>query len=182
MLVARPSPGLLTRALESEAAQRAFELGYAWADALEVLTGNREEPHRRARNNGGGSLSGQEQCDLPDRVAGAARVGRAVLGRNFGLSLFDEVDGGPVGVERDHAAACLELDLFQHRRELIPLRFWKLGQDRNCCEPARIHRRGSFHARPPTRKRTSQWQLKWYSDDVRRQARGSGPGLIASSL
>jgi hypothetical protein len=33
---------LPTRALKAEATQRAFELRYAWSDALEVLTGERE--------------------------------------------------------------------------------------------------------------------------------------------
>ena len=36
--------GLPTRALEAEAAQYAFQLGYTRPDALEVVTGERDEP------------------------------------------------------------------------------------------------------------------------------------------
>ena len=49
--------GLPTRALEAEAAQYAFQLGYTRPDALEVVTGERDEPHRRACDDCGRPVS-----------------------------------------------------------------------------------------------------------------------------
>ena len=63
-LVAFLAAGLVrlpTRALDAEAAQRALELGYTFLYAFEVLTGEREEPHPRARHDRGRPLAGQEK-------------------------------------------------------------------------------------------------------------------------
>ena len=119
---------LPTRALKAEAAQRAFELRYTWSDALEVLTGEREEPHRRTRHDGGRPLSRKEECNLAERVAGAESLGRfTTLGQDIGLPLFDEVDGGSVVVERDDLGTRLNLDLAHRGRKLVELRRRKIS-------------------------------------------------------
>ena len=46
-----------------------------WSDALEVLTREREEPHRRTRHDGGRPLSRKQECNLAERVAGAESLG-----------------------------------------------------------------------------------------------------------
>jgi hypothetical protein len=117
---------LPTRALNAEAAERAFELRYSCSDALEVLTGEREEPHRRTRHDSRGPLSGQEDCNLAERVAGAESL-RRLAGEDIGLSLFDEVDGGSIVVERDDIVARLNLDLAQRGRKLVELGCRKIG-------------------------------------------------------
>src|SRR5215211_8291804 len=119
---------LPTRALNAEAAQRAFKLRYSCSDALEVLTREREEPHRRTRHDSGRSLTGQEECDLAERVAGAESVRRlATVGEAIGLSLFDEVEGGSVVVERDDLGTGLNLDLTHCGRKLAELGCWQIG-------------------------------------------------------
>jgi hypothetical protein len=127
----RPPVRLPTRALEAESEQQAFELGYTWSDALEVLIGEQEEPHRRARRDRGRPLSRQEGRDLAECVAGAECRGRlATFGQDSGLALFDEVDGGSVAVERDDRGTRLDLELPHRRRELVELRRRKIGEDR----------------------------------------------------
>ena len=75
------------RALKAEAAQQAFELGYACSDALEILAGKREESHRCTRHDSRCPLPGQEECNLAERVAGAESLRRvATAGENIGLS------------------------------------------------------------------------------------------------
>ena len=102
--------GLPTRALEAELAQRAFELGHTCSDALEVLIGEEEEPHRRARRDRGRPLSRQKGRDLAEGVARAECLGRlATVGQDSGLALFDEVDGGSVAVERGDRGTRLDL-------------------------------------------------------------------------
>ena len=77
-----------SRTLEAEPTQRAFELGYTCPDALEVLTREEEKPHSRARHDAGRPLSRQEECDLPERVAGAEGLaGLTKVGQDVGLSL-----------------------------------------------------------------------------------------------
>jgi hypothetical protein len=61
-------------ALSAEAAERAFELGHSFPDAFEVLTGEREEPHRRARNHGGRPFSCQDQRNLAESITGTESV------------------------------------------------------------------------------------------------------------
>ena len=93
-------------------AQRAFELGHTWSDALEVLIGEEEEPHRRARRDRGRPLSSQKGRDLAEGVARAECLGRlATVGQDSGLALFDEVDGGSVAVERGDRGTRLDLEL-----------------------------------------------------------------------
>jgi hypothetical protein len=58
--------GLPIRALKAEAAQRTFELRHTCSDAFEVLTGGREEPHRRARHDSGRPLCRQEECNFAE--------------------------------------------------------------------------------------------------------------------
>jgi hypothetical protein len=122
---------LPTSALNAEAAQRAFKLRNICADALEVLTGKREKLHRRARHDRGRPLSGQEERDLAERVARTESLGLlAPVGQDLGLSLLDEVDGGPVVVERDDLGTRLNLDLAHRGRKRTELRFGETGQDR----------------------------------------------------
>ena len=128
-----------------KAAQRAFELRQTWSDALEVLTGERDKPHRRARHDSGSPLSRQDECDLAERVAGTERLGRlASVGQDIGLSLFDEVDGGSVVVDRGDLGTRLNLDLPHRGREFVELIRRKISQDRKCCDPTALHGRGSF--------------------------------------
>jgi hypothetical protein len=47
-----------------------FEFGDSFSDALDVLTGERKQPHRCARNDAGRAFRRQEECDLAERVAG----------------------------------------------------------------------------------------------------------------
>jgi len=140
-------PGLLpTRALKAEAAERAFELGHMCPDAFEVLTGEREEAHRRARHDGGGALSRQEERDLAERVSRPEGLGHLVTaGQDIRVSLFDEVDAGSVAVERDDCGTCLDLDLAHRGRELVELPCREIGEERKCCDPTRIHDHGSCH-------------------------------------
>jgi len=113
---------LPTRALKAEAAQRAFELRYTWSDALEVLTGQRKEPHLRTRHDGGRPFSRKEECNLSKRVAWAEGLGRlATFSVDIGLSLFDEVDGGSIVVERDDLGTRLNLELAHRSGQLVEL-------------------------------------------------------------
>ena len=48
-------------------------------DSLEVLTGEGQEPHRRARHDGGRPLAGQEERDLPERIARPERLWRLTV-------------------------------------------------------------------------------------------------------
>src|SRR5512144_947301 len=107
--------GLPTGALKAQAAQRALELGHTCPDALEVVTEEREEPHRRARQDRGRPLSRQEECDLAERIARPESLGRFTTGAQYiGLSLLDEVDGGSVVVDRNDFGARFDLDLTHH--------------------------------------------------------------------
>ena len=73
--------------------------------------------------------SRQEECDLPERVAWAESLGRlATVGQNIGVSLFDEIDGGSVVVERDDFGARFDFDLTHRGRELVELRRRKIGE------------------------------------------------------
>ena len=113
---------LPTRALKAEAAQRAFELRYTWPDALEVLTGQRKEPHLRTRHDGGRPFSRKEECNLSKGVAWAESLARlATFSVDIGLSLFDEVDGGSIVVERDDLGTCLNLELAHRGGQLVEL-------------------------------------------------------------
>ena len=133
---------LSIRALEAETAQQAFELGYPFADALEVVTGERKESHRSARNHGCRPLSREKERDLAERVACAESLGRlATLGHDIGLSVLDEVDRGSVVVEGDDRGARIELDLAHRTGELVELRRRKIGEERKCCNASRIHGR-----------------------------------------
>jgi hypothetical protein len=134
------SGALPIRALKAEAAQRAFELRYTFSNAVEVLTGEREEPHRRARHDGGRPLSRQYECDLAKRVSGAETLDRvATVTQGIGLSLFDEVDGGSVVVERDDLGTRFDLDLAHRGRNLVEFRDREIGEGRKCCDPICFH-------------------------------------------
>jgi hypothetical protein len=128
---------LPSRPLKAEAAQRAFELGYTCSDALEVLTREREEPHRRASHDGGRPLSSQEECYLAERIARAESLRRlATVAQYIGLSLFDEVDGGSVVVDGDDFGARFGMDLTHRARQLVELSRRQIGEDRKSCNPA----------------------------------------------
>jgi Pyridoxamine 5'-phosphate oxidase len=154
--------GLPSCALSAEAAQRAFELRHTCSDTLEVLIGEREEPHWRTRHDCGRPFSRQEECDLTERVAGAESLVRlATLGQNIGVALFDEVDGGSVVVERDDLGTGLDLDLAHGGRKLVELRRRKIGKELKCCDPTRIHGRGSCHREQPTATHRPTREMIW---------------------
>jgi hypothetical protein len=132
---------LSTCALNAEAAQRAFELGYTSSDSLEVLFGEREKPHRGTRHDCGRPLSSQKECNLTERVAGAEGSGLATVAHDIGAALFDQIEGRSVVVERDDLGTPLNLDLVHGRRKLVELRRRKIRKEQKCCDPARIHGR-----------------------------------------
>jgi hypothetical protein len=138
-------------ALGAEAAQRAFELRHTFSDASEILVGEREKLYRRAGDDCDRPLSGQEECDLTERVARAEHVSRrAVVGQNVGVALLDEVDGRSIVVERDDVRTRVDLDLAHGGRNLVELLRKRIGEDRKCREPTRIHGHGSRHMEPQT--------------------------------
>jgi hypothetical protein len=145
---------LATRALNTESTQRAFERGYTCSDAVEVLTGERQEPHRRARDHSGRPLSRQEEPDFAKRVAGPESLGRlATVSQDIGLSLFDEVDRCSVVVIRDDLGTRFDLCLAHRGRELVELGRRKISENRKCGDPTRIHDRGSCHKKATWRLR-----------------------------
>jgi hypothetical protein len=98
------------------------------------------------RHDGGRPLSSQEECYFAERIAGAESLGRlGTVAQYIGLSLFDEVDGGSVVVDRDDFGACFDVDLTHHARELVELCHRQIGEDRKSGNPARIHAGGSCH-------------------------------------
>src|SRR6266550_2704509 len=89
---ARRRPRLPIRALDTETAQRTFEFGYTRSYPLEILTGERQESHRRTRHHRGRPLPRQQKSNLAERVARAQDLRRfAAVVQDFDRSLFDEV-------------------------------------------------------------------------------------------
>ena len=95
-----------------------------------AIQSSRKKPHRRARDDRCRPLSRQEECDLAERVAGTQRLSRlTAIGSNIRLSLFDEIDGGSVVIERDDLDTGVNTDLRHHFRERIKLRIGKIRED-----------------------------------------------------
>src|SRR5687767_11569406 len=110
------------------------------SDALEVLLGEREEPHRRARDDRGRPLSRQQEPDLTERVAGAESLGRLTArGQDIGVAVFDEVDRCAVVVDRDDLCTRLDLDFAHHGGKLVELRCGKLSCELKVRDPTRVH-------------------------------------------
>jgi hypothetical protein len=57
----------------------------------------------------------------------------------IGLSVFDEVDGRSVVVERDDCGTRFNLNLAHRGRQVVELRRRKIGERRKCGDPPRIH-------------------------------------------
>jgi hypothetical protein len=117
-------------ALGADPPQQAFELGHMAPDALEIEARKLEDSGRRARDDGRSPLARQEQRDLTAHITGTELLCPTVSQSNFGFALFDEVDGGSVGVAPDQLGACLDLHFAQHVCELVELGCRQIGEDR----------------------------------------------------
>ena len=130
---------LPTRALETHTAQHPFELGHTCSNALEVVPGEREQPHRRTCDDCRRPLPRQQEPDLAESVARTENMRLISVGAHFGLSLLDEVDGSAVVVQRHHDGTRFHLDLARRSGELVELHGGKLGEEREGGDPARVH-------------------------------------------
>jgi hypothetical protein len=136
---------LATHALKAEAAQRAFELGYTCSDALEFLTGEREEPHRRARHDGGRPPSRQKECISPNVLPGSGCHGHHDRRLRNGHLLHRTRKGGFLG---DRGEATRAQALGPNLEVVQPLSI-RRRRTRTCrCSPLR--RRRPRERRAPT--------------------------------
>lgn len=117
-------------ALGADAPQQAFELRHMAPDAFEIETGELEEPRRRAGNDACGPLARHKERDLAAHVTRAELLCPTVSHSNLGFALFDEVDGGSVGVAPDELGAYLDLHFTQYVCELVELGCRQIGKDR----------------------------------------------------
>jgi hypothetical protein len=128
------------RALDTETAQRTFEFGYTLSYPLEILTGERQESHRRTRHHRGRPLPRQQKSNLAERVARAQALSRfATVVQDFGRSLFDEIDRGSVIVDRDDRGVRLDFDLSHRGGEFVQLLGRQVGEVRKSRDPTRVH-------------------------------------------
>jgi len=117
-------------ALGADVPQQAFELGHLAPDALEIETGELEDPGRRTRDDGCSPLARQEERDLTTHVTWTKLLCPTVSHSNFGLALLDEVNSRSVGVAPDELGACLDLHFAQHFCKLVELGRRQIGEDR----------------------------------------------------